>query len=65
MKGERETENNHSSRENVRDNNKKFIENNMRRKKVKIKKYCNKQECSNNKCYVSTYIYIYIYIYIY
>ena len=30
-------ENNHFSRENVRENNKKFIENNMRRKKVEIK----------------------------
>ena len=31
---ERERENNHFSRENVRENNNKFIENNIRRKKV-------------------------------
>ena len=60
----RERENNHFSRENVKDNNKKFIENNMRRKKWKLEKYHNKQEYSNNKYYVSTFIYIYIYIYI-
>ena len=33
-------ESNHVSRE----NNKKFIENNMRRKKSKNKKYCNKHQ---------------------
>ena len=32
-----EKKNNHFSRKNVRENNKKFIENNIRRKKVKIK----------------------------
>ena len=32
------------SRENVRENNKKFIENNMRRKKCKNKKYSNKHQ---------------------
>ena len=37
---ERERESNHVSRE----NNKKFIENNMGRKKVKSKKYCNKHQ---------------------
>ena len=32
------------SRENVRENNKKFIENNMRIKKVKSNKYSNKYQ---------------------
>ena len=40
----RERENNHFSRENVRVNNKKFIENKMRIKKSKNKKYCNKHQ---------------------
>ena len=39
-----ERENNHFSRENVRVNNKKFIENKMRIKKSKNKKYCNKHQ---------------------
>ena len=39
-----ERENNHFSRENVRVNNKKFIENKMRIKKSKNIKYCNKHQ---------------------
>ena len=44
IKMKRQRENNHFLRENVRENNKKFIENNMRRKKSKNKKYCNKHK---------------------
>ena len=39
-----ERENNHFSRENVRVNNKKFIENKMRIKKSKNKKYSSKHQ---------------------
>ena len=39
-----ERENNYFSRGNVRENNKKFIENKMRIKKSKNKKYCNKHQ---------------------
>ena len=48
---ERERENNHFSRENVRENNKKFIETNMRRKQSKNKKYSNNIKLFNS-CYV-------------
>ena len=44
-------ENNHFSRENVRENNKKFIEINMRRKQSKNKKYSN-----NIKLFKSCYV---------
>ena len=46
-----EKENNHFSRENVRENNKKFIEINMRRKQSKNKKYSN-----NIKLFKSCYV---------
>ena len=39
-----EKENNPFSKDIVRENNKKYIENDMRRKKVKIKKYNNKYQ---------------------
>ena len=46
-----EKENNHFSRENVRENNKEFIEINMRRKQSKNKKYSN-----NIKLFKSCYV---------
>ena len=48
------------SRENVRENNKKFIENNIRRKKVKIKNIEINTKLSKS-CYVIKYYYILIY----
>ena len=52
MKRERERENNHFSIENVRENTKKFIENYMRRKTSKNKKYCNKYQIIQVMLYV-------------
>ena len=43
-KRERERERVTTFQERMWENNKKFIENNMRRKKVKSKKYCNKHQ---------------------
>ena len=48
---EKGRENNHFSRENVRENIKKFVENNMRRKIVKIKNIVIHTKLSKS-CYV-------------
>ena len=52
IKMKRQRENNHFLRENVRENNKNFIENNMRRKKVKIKNIVINTKLSKS-CYVT------------